>query len=63
MGLVENSGVVLVASMLVSPLMEPILAGIDSIHGFSWDAGTGADTDTDTGADTNTDTDTDTDLN
>ena len=63
MGLVENSSVVLVASMLVSPLMEPILACIDSIHGFNWDAGTGADTDTDTGADTNTDTDTDTDLN
>ena len=28
MGLVENSSVVLVASMLVSPLMGPILAGI-----------------------------------
>ena len=27
MGLVENSSVVLVASMLVSPLMGPILAG------------------------------------
>ena len=37
MGLVENSSVVLVASMLVSPLMGPILAGIDSIHGFSWE--------------------------
>ena len=28
MGLLENSSVVLVASMLVSPLMGPILAGI-----------------------------------
>ena len=28
MGLMENSSVVLVASMLVSPLMGPILAGI-----------------------------------
>ena len=37
MGLVENSSVVLVASMLVSPLMGPILAGIDIFHGFSWE--------------------------
>ena len=28
MGLIENSTVVLVASMLVSPIMGPILAGI-----------------------------------